>query len=141
MWGGGGRGGKQGVWGGCKQDARGVRWVSMRGGWGRASVQVSGCEWVRVGARAARGGVVTCPSPPPPPPPTHTPAGHRRTYVGAMPGKVVQCLKTTQAANPLVLIDEVDKLGRGYQVGSFSPLCFALLERAPPPPHTLHPPP
>jgi len=41
--------------------------------------------------------------------------GHRRTYVGAMPGKLIQCLKTTQTANPVVLIDEVDKLGRGYQ--------------------------
>jgi len=41
--------------------------------------------------------------------------GHRRTYVGAMPGKLVQCLKTTGVSNPVVLIDEVDKLGRGYQ--------------------------
>jgi Lon-like ATP-dependent protease len=41
--------------------------------------------------------------------------GHRRTYVGAMPGKLVQCLKTTGVNNPVVLIDEVDKLGRGYQ--------------------------
>jgi len=41
--------------------------------------------------------------------------GHRRTYVGAMPGKLIQCLKTTGTNNPLVLIDEVDKLGRGYQ--------------------------
>jgi len=41
--------------------------------------------------------------------------GHRRTYVGAMPGQLIQCLKTVGTANPLVLIDEVDKLGRGYQ--------------------------
>ncbi|XP_055700250.1 lon protease homolog, mitochondrial isoform X2 [Phlebotomus papatasi] len=41
--------------------------------------------------------------------------GHRRTYVGAMPGKLIQCLKKTQTENPLVLIDEVDKIGRGYQ--------------------------
>ncbi|KAJ8636326.1 hypothetical protein MRB53_010593 [Persea americana] len=40
--------------------------------------------------------------------------GHRRTYVGAMPGKMVQCLKNVGTANPLVLIDEIDKLGRGY---------------------------
>ena len=41
--------------------------------------------------------------------------GHRRTYIGAMPGKVIQGLKKTSAMNPLVLIDEIDKLGRGYQ--------------------------
>ncbi|XP_055956422.1 lon protease homolog, mitochondrial [Patella vulgata] len=41
--------------------------------------------------------------------------GHRRTYVGAMPGKVIQCLKKTKTENPLILIDEVDKIGKGYQ--------------------------
>ena len=40
--------------------------------------------------------------------------GHRRTYIGAMPGKPVQCLKTTECTNPLILIDEIDKLGRGH---------------------------
>lgn len=40
--------------------------------------------------------------------------GHRRTYVGAMPGKVIQCMKKTKTENPLVLIDEVDKIGKGY---------------------------
>ncbi|CAJ0578146.1 unnamed protein product, partial [Mesorhabditis spiculigera] len=37
--------------------------------------------------------------------------GHRRTYVGAMPGKMIQCLKKVGTENPLVLIDEVDKIG------------------------------
>ena len=36
--------------------------------------------------------------------------GHRRTYVGAMPGKVIQCLKTTGVTNPLILIDEVRRV-------------------------------
>jgi ATP-dependent Lon protease len=41
--------------------------------------------------------------------------GHRRTYIGAMPGKPIQCLKSLGFENPLILIDEIDKLGKGYQ--------------------------
>lgn len=41
--------------------------------------------------------------------------GHRRTYVGALPGRVIQALKKCQTENPLILIDEIDKIGRGHQ--------------------------
>jgi ATP-dependent Lon protease len=41
--------------------------------------------------------------------------GHRRTYIGAMPGKLIQALKFTQTMNPVIMLDEVDKLGNSYQ--------------------------
>ena len=41
--------------------------------------------------------------------------GHRRTYIGAMPGKMIQALKFTQAMNPVIMLDEVDKMGSSYQ--------------------------
>jgi ATP-dependent Lon protease len=41
--------------------------------------------------------------------------GHRRTYIGSMPGKVVQAMKKAKSSNPLFLLDEVDKLGADWR--------------------------
>jgi len=41
--------------------------------------------------------------------------GHRRTYVGAMPGKLIQALKDVEVYNPVIMLDEIDKIGASYQ--------------------------
>ena len=41
--------------------------------------------------------------------------GHRRTYIGAMPGKLVQALKEVEVQNPVIMLDEIDKIGASFQ--------------------------
>lgn len=54
--------------------------------------------------------------------------GFRRTYVGAVPGKIVRALKTVEVENPVILIDEVDKLGQRSQQGDPGSVLLEILD-------------
>ncbi|CCE64229.1 hypothetical protein TPHA_0H00180 [Tetrapisispora phaffii CBS 4417] len=54
--------------------------------------------------------------------------GHRRTYIGALPGRIIQALKKTETQNPLILIDEIDKIGHGGIHGDPSSALLEVLD-------------
>src|SRR4029453_14809575 len=59
--------------------------------------------------------------------------GHRRTYIGAMPGTVIRALRDAGSANPLFMIDEIDKMGADYRGDPASAMLGGLAPQQNPP--------
>ena len=68
---------------------------------GRSVAKATGREFIRI----SRGGVRD----------ESEIRGHRRTYIGSMPGKIIQALKKAKTTNPLILLDEIDKMGQDFR--------------------------